>query len=55
MLTVYAAATNLRLLRAWARRQYGTDDLLPLLTLDPLGLSASLVVTLPHSTADPPD
>jgi len=55
MLTVYAAATNLRLLRAWARREYGTDDLLPLLTLNPLGPSASLAVKLPHSTADPPD
>ncbi len=55
MLTVYAAATNLRLLRTWAGRQYGTDDLLPLLTLNPLGLTASLAVTLPHSTADPPD
>jgi len=32
MLTVFAAATNLRLLRAWARRTLGNDDLLPLLT-----------------------
>jgi hypothetical protein len=32
MVAVFAAATNLRLLRAWARRTLGNDDLLPLLT-----------------------
>ena len=32
MVAVFAAATNLRLLRAWARRTLGNDDLIPLLT-----------------------
>ncbi|MDQ3416052.1 MAG: hypothetical protein M3474_02920, partial [Actinomycetota bacterium] len=32
MVAVFAVATNLRLLRAWARRTLGSDDLLPLLT-----------------------
>jgi len=32
MVAVFAAATNLRLLRAWARRTLGNDDLMPLLT-----------------------
>ena len=32
MVAVFAAATNLRLLRAWARRTLRSDDLLPLLT-----------------------
>jgi len=31
MIAVFAAATNLRLLRAWARRTHGNDDLMPLL------------------------
>lgn len=31
MLTIYAAATNLRLLRHWARRQHGDNNLLPYL------------------------
>jgi hypothetical protein len=31
MIAVFAAATNRRLLRAWARRTLGDDDLLPLL------------------------
>lgn len=31
MVAVFAAATNLRLLRAWARRTLGNDDLMPLL------------------------
>jgi hypothetical protein len=31
MIVVFAAATNLRLLRAWARRTLGTDDLIPLI------------------------
>jgi hypothetical protein len=35
MLTVYAAATNLRLLRHWAHRQHGTADLLPHLRQQP--------------------
>jgi hypothetical protein len=29
---VYAACTNLRLLRAWARRILGDDDLIPILS-----------------------
>ena len=32
MVAVFAAATNLRLMRAWARRTLGNDDLIPLLT-----------------------
>jgi hypothetical protein len=32
MVAIFAAATNLRLLRAWARRTRGNDDLMPLLT-----------------------
>ncbi len=32
MIAVFAAATNLRLLRAWARRTLGNDDLMPLLS-----------------------
>jgi hypothetical protein len=32
MIAVYAACTNLRLLRAWARRTQGDDDLIPLLS-----------------------
>jgi len=55
MLTIYAAATNLRLLRAWSRRQNGTDDLLPLLTAHPLASSAAPQVTLRPNPADPPD
>ena len=35
MIAVFAAATNLRLLRAWAKRTYGTDDLIPRLTTTP--------------------
>jgi hypothetical protein len=35
MLGVYAAATNLRLLRAWATRCHDSDDLLPLLGQTP--------------------
>jgi hypothetical protein len=31
MVAVFAAATNLRLIRAWARRTLGNDDLIPLL------------------------
>jgi Transposase len=31
MVAVFAAATNLRLLRAWAKRTLGSDDLIPLL------------------------
>jgi len=31
MIAVFAAATNLRLLRAWARRTLGNDDLAPLI------------------------
>ena len=55
MLTIYAAATNLRLLRAWSRRQNGTDDLLPLLTAHPLASSAAPPITLRPNPADPPD
>jgi hypothetical protein len=34
MVAVYAACTNLRLLRAWARRTHGDDDLIPILSSD---------------------
>ena len=35
MLSIYAAATNLRLLRSWAGRTLGNDDLTPLLSTPP--------------------
>lgn len=45
MVAVFAAATNLRLLRAWARRTLGNDDLIPLLT--PIGGAPAEFVEVP--------
>ena len=54
MLTIYAAATNLRLLRAWARRQHGSEDLLAWLMPQPVVPSPPLKRPQ-HSSADPPN
>jgi hypothetical protein len=55
MIAVYAAATNLRLLRAWARRTLGNDDLMPVLLP---GTVAAPVDGTPHTgeaaTGPPP-
>jgi hypothetical protein len=57
MLGIYAAATNLRLLRRWAARRRHDDDLMPLLVADAPGASGTGQVdadAAPASRGDPP-
>ncbi|MGI8986100.1 MAG: hypothetical protein ACR2GM_04805, partial [Nocardioidaceae bacterium] len=54
MVAVFAAATNLRLLRAWARRTLGNDDLMPLLNATPDPPIDSPELRSDHCATGPP-
>ncbi len=54
MLTVFAVATNLRLLRGWARRNRSGDELIHML-VDTCGADTQRAVDAPaNSGSDPP-
>lgn len=55
MLGIYAAATNLRLLRRWALRRYDSDDLLPLLRCEPREDSSRALTHVDDNAAPPGD
>ena len=54
MIATYAAATNLRLLRAWARRTLGSEDLIPVLISTPQPESEPPGAKLDVFTTGPP-
>lgn len=53
MHAVFAAATNLRLRRAWARRTLGNADLIPLLTATAGQPAESLAIPAEHGNGPP--